>query len=711
MKFQQFGKYTILKKLAGGGMAEIFLACDLGPAGVGRFLAVKKALARFSKNAEFIDMFKNEGRAACNLKHGNIAPIYEFGLEGDQLYLAMEYISGANLRELMRKTMKSPFDIPLAVYIVKEAAAGLNSAHNTVDSNTGRPLHLIHRDVSPQNIMISFDGEVKIIDFGIAKIANTDLTKAGNLKGKFGYMSPEQTRGEKLDPRADIFCLGIVLWELLTNKRLFKSENEMATLRKVQACNVPKLQALNPQVPSGLEKAVMKSLAKNKNARYKTALDFERDLSRILTKTYPEFDRHDFADFIKTVYAKDIIKEREVLKKYSKQFKKYMKQRYEHGLSLSAEAGFPPPGIEPEEEESGFKTTAPPEQKQAPLKGRQGRPAKAEPASAASLTLTMPPKDPANPTATGRGETDSMTRRSAMAAGQNGSLITKTNGPSALSAGPPYRNSDSEETAPPGREEKSYFGGEPASARVRAGEDKSHLSQFVTEQMSKSRSLDSLDRKRGFQSKSYREDRSWFKRLAQPLIYLSLSLAVCAAIVWSLFNMETLSAYLKKKAPAVSDLVRQTKGGLSAKTGGAEQRNPPANSGSSARKAPSNPLSKGRLSASPRPADRLPAADASGLAAGTRRGTQAQNAAGADDPAARQTTVFVRTRPSGALVYVNRRFAARTPGLVKIPFSSRALEILIFKKGYAPKTVSAPNSSALSREINVRLKRRSPASY
>ena len=139
MNFQQFGKYTILKKLAGGGMAEIFLACDLGPTGIGRFLVIKKALAHFSKNEEFIDMFKNEGKVACNLKHGNIAPIYEFGIEASQMYLSMEYILGKNLRELIRKTLslKTSLDIPYSIYIVKEVAAGLNYAHNAVDSQHG----------------------------------------------------------------------------------------------------------------------------------------------------------------------------------------------------------------------------------------------------------------------------------------------------------------------------------------------------------------------------------------------------------------------------------------------------------------------------------------------------------------------------------------------------------------------------------------------
>ena len=317
---------------------------------MGDFLSLKKALAHFSKNEEFIDMFKNEGKVACNLKHGNIAPIYEFGIEISQMYLSMEYISGKNLRELIRKTLslKTPLDIPYSIYIMKEVAAGLNYAHNAVDSSTGQPLRLIHRDISPQNIMISFDGEVKIIDFGIAKIADTDLTKAGHLKGKFGYMSPEQARGESLDPRTDVFCLGIILWELLANKRLFKCENEMATLRKVQSCNIPNLQEINPQVPSSLNKIVMQTLKKNKNLRYKTALELEKDLTKLLTKAYPEFDRYDFSAFIKKTYAKDILDERENLKKYHKQFKEYMKVYFEQELSYETKI--------PAVEEKGFNT-------------------------------------------------------------------------------------------------------------------------------------------------------------------------------------------------------------------------------------------------------------------------------------------------------------------------------------------------------------------
>ena len=326
MQFKKFGKYTIIKKLASGGMADILLASELSPTGFGRFVVIKRALSKFSDNEEFKDMFKNEGKVACNLKHRNITPIYEFGIEKNQFFLSMEYISGRNLREFIKRLQayKNPPGLPNIIHIIKEVAAGLNYAHNAIDSNTGQPLNLIHRDVSPQNIMLSFDGEVKLIDFGIAKIADTNLTRAGHLKGKFSYMSPEQAHGETLDERTDIFCLGILFWELLANKRLFASTNEMATLKKVKNCDVPNIQKINPQVPTELNDIVKKALSKNKNSRYKTAAKLEQDLSVFLNKNYPEYSHYDFISLIKQAYRKKIMEERESLKSYSSKFKKYI---------------------------------------------------------------------------------------------------------------------------------------------------------------------------------------------------------------------------------------------------------------------------------------------------------------------------------------------------------------------------------------------------
>ena len=324
--FKKFGKYTIVKKIASGGMADILLATDLGPTGVGRFVVIKRALAQFSENEEFIDMFKNEGKVACNLKHRNITPVYEFGMESNQLFLSMEYISGRNIRELIRKarSYKQSIDIPHAVYIGKETCSGLNYAHNAVDAATGQPLNIIHRDISPQNIMLSFDGDIKIIDFGIAKVADTNLTRAGHLKGKFSYMSPEQANGDSLDERTDIFCMGIILWELLTNKRLFASKNEMASLKKVRNCDVPDAQKINPKIPTALNDIIKKSLNKNRDFRYENASKLERDLSVFMNKTYPEYSSYDFINLIKKVFRKEIMEEREKLKNYSTDFKKYI---------------------------------------------------------------------------------------------------------------------------------------------------------------------------------------------------------------------------------------------------------------------------------------------------------------------------------------------------------------------------------------------------
>ena len=169
--FEQFGKYTILKKLTSGGMAEICLAHDPGAEGMGRFVVIKRTLSQYSERSEFKDMFKTEGLVACNLKHRNIVSMYEFGIENSQFFLALEYISGRNLREILKKLKTLNADLPIqhTIYIVKEAASGLDYAHNVIDSSTGQPLNLIHRDVSPQNIMLSFDGEIKLIDLELQR--------------------------------------------------------------------------------------------------------------------------------------------------------------------------------------------------------------------------------------------------------------------------------------------------------------------------------------------------------------------------------------------------------------------------------------------------------------------------------------------------------------------------------------------------------------
>ena len=330
-KFQKFGKYTILKKIAMGGMAEILLASDTNIAGqsLGRFVVIKKALMQYSDNKEFEEMFKTEGKIACTLKHRNIISVYEFGIEQNQMFLCVEHIMGKNMRELIKKLDLTKTKIPIAcsLHVIKEIASGLEYAHNAIDSHTGKPLNLIHRDVSPQNIMFNFDGEIKLIDFGIAKVSDINLTQAGHLKGKFGYMSPEQAKGESLDNQTDIFCLGIILWELLANERLFSHKNEIACLKRVRACNVPDIQEINPKVNLQLKKIVDKALAKNKNIRYKTAGELEKDLTIFLNTNFPQFTQQDFSNFIKKNYSKEILKERETLKTYSQKLNSYLSSK------------------------------------------------------------------------------------------------------------------------------------------------------------------------------------------------------------------------------------------------------------------------------------------------------------------------------------------------------------------------------------------------
>lgn len=305
-QFERFGKYILLEKLAAGGMAEIYLAKSQGASGVSKFLAVKRILPQFCENTEFKDMFREEAKVSVNLRHSNVVPIFDFGEEKGHFYIVMDYVEGRNLRQILNelKKLQIQFAIEQICYVVREAAGGLDHAHRCIDGSTGRPLNIIHRDISPQNIMISFEGEVKIIDFGIAKAeTQVEATKAGTLKGKYGYMSPEQADGQNIDVRTDIFSLGIVLWELLANDRLFTASSEAAILRKIRECQIPSIRKINPNVPPELEKIVNKVLAKDPNLRYQTAAALHKDLNRFLNTQFPEFNAQDFAVFIKNAFA------------------------------------------------------------------------------------------------------------------------------------------------------------------------------------------------------------------------------------------------------------------------------------------------------------------------------------------------------------------------------------------------------------------------
>ncbi len=310
------------EKLATGGMAEVYLAkSNQGHNNISKFIAIKRILPQFAENPEFLDMFRLEARIAVNLSHSNIVAIYDFGVEKRQPFLVMDYVEGRNLRQVLNRMKKGEisFSIEQALYIIREVAAGLDHAHRCLDGTTGKPLNITHRDISPQNVMVSFEGEVKVVDFGIAKAeSQLEVTRAGTLKGKFGYMSPEQAEGHPVDLRTDIFSLGIAMWELLANDRLFIAKDETQTLRKIRECQVPPLRKINPSIPQELERICNKALAKDRNLRYQTAADFHRDLSRFLNRQYPDFSPHDFSLFIKNLFSSEILDARRKQIEYSR---------------------------------------------------------------------------------------------------------------------------------------------------------------------------------------------------------------------------------------------------------------------------------------------------------------------------------------------------------------------------------------------------------
>lgn len=281
---EKFGQYILLDRVACGGMAELFKAKKIGIEGFERVLAIKRILPHISSDEEFISMFIAEAKLAAHLSHKNIAQIYDFGKTGEDYFIAMEYIKGKDLRALFKRCQEKNVVLPgeLAVFIAREILSALGYAHKQKDGS-GRDLKLIHRDVSPQNILISYEGEVKVIDFGIAKAETQSHTKTGTIKGKLAYMSPEQAWGGPIDHRSDIFSLGIVFYEMITGQRLFKGTTEINTLEKVREARVdPFSPSLVAITPSALEPIVRKALSRDVNDRYQDATDMETALGSIL---------------------------------------------------------------------------------------------------------------------------------------------------------------------------------------------------------------------------------------------------------------------------------------------------------------------------------------------------------------------------------------------------------------------------------------------
>lgn len=313
-----FGKYLLLERLNVGGMAEVFIAKQFGVEGFERVLAIKKILPTMAEDDEFIAMFIDEARISVQLSHANVVHIHELGRYEGAYYIAMEYVSGKDLRALLERFRRRREVMPtsMAVFIASKICEGLDYAHRKKDGR-GQPLRIIHRDVSPQNILLSYDGEVKIIDFGIAKAANRNQkTQAGILKGKFGYMSPEQVRGMEIDHRSDIFALGVIMYEMLTGEKLFVGESDFSTLEKVRNAEVLAPSALNPDITPPLEQVVLKALAREVEDRYQWASDLHEDLARFLLEG-DVFSAKHLATFMTEAFAEDLLREGEKMERFA----------------------------------------------------------------------------------------------------------------------------------------------------------------------------------------------------------------------------------------------------------------------------------------------------------------------------------------------------------------------------------------------------------
>ncbi|MBI2343676.1 MAG: serine/threonine protein kinase [Deltaproteobacteria bacterium] len=294
------GQYYLLERIARGGMAEIYRGIAEDLHGIRRNVVIKKILPQVAANREFIDMLIAEAKIAVLLSHGNIAQIYDLGKAGDDYFIVMEHVDGPSLSQIQREcaARRRYIPVPIACYIGAEIAAGLDYMHQRTDEQ-GQPLHIVHRDVSPQNVMVSYGGTVKLIDFGIAK-ARTKLetTEVGILKGKFAYMSPEHARGNPIDWRSDIFSLGVILHEMLTGKRLFKAKDHRETLHNVRTQEASPPSSVRGEVPASLDAIVLQALVKDPQARFHRAITVHDALVKVLHQCAPQFREQQLSEFL-----------------------------------------------------------------------------------------------------------------------------------------------------------------------------------------------------------------------------------------------------------------------------------------------------------------------------------------------------------------------------------------------------------------------------
>ncbi len=315
---QQLGRYHLLDRIAFGGMAEIYRAKTFDATGQPHLVAVKRVLAHLAEDDDFIQMLVDEAKIASVLRHPNIARVYEFARAHGEYFIAMEHVDGKDMRTVLERcrSKKKPIPPEHAAYITAEVGSALHAAHSAVD-HRNRPLRIIHRDVSPSNIICSYAGEVKLCDFGIAKATLSSVTtKTGVIKGKVKYMSPEQALGRKLDHRSDVFSLGSCLYEMLTRIPPFTATNEMDLLIKVRDAKYRPVSELTPGIPHELEQITDKCLTRSRANRYQTAAEAEHDLRAFLRKFMPNYSRSHLGRFIRKSFAQEIERELRMLEEF-----------------------------------------------------------------------------------------------------------------------------------------------------------------------------------------------------------------------------------------------------------------------------------------------------------------------------------------------------------------------------------------------------------
>ncbi|HVK77124.1 MAG TPA: serine/threonine-protein kinase, partial [Kofleriaceae bacterium] len=315
---QQLGRYHLLDRIAFGGMAEIYRAKTFDGHGHAHLVAVKRVLAHLAEDDDFIQMLVDEAKIASVLRHVNIARVYEFARAHGEYIIAMEHVDGKDTRTILERCRqkKKPMPPEHAAYIAAEVAAALHAAHTAVDSKR-RPLRIVHRDVSPSNIIVSYTGEVKLCDFGIAKATLSKVnTKTGVIKGKVKYMSPEQALGRKLDHRSDVFSLGSCLYEMLTRVPPFTASNEMDLLIKVRDAKYRPIADLVPSTPPEIEAIADRCLTRSRAQRYQTAAEVEADLRAFLRRYVPSYSRSHLGRYVRKQFAAEIERELRMLEEY-----------------------------------------------------------------------------------------------------------------------------------------------------------------------------------------------------------------------------------------------------------------------------------------------------------------------------------------------------------------------------------------------------------